>query len=278
VTDKQKVIAYRIIEQNLDLYASFFDHGWARELSERTPPALADAVDSLCLAWKEAAATHRLPWLMIHQMEAFSRGLTRGHKPHMASLIENLNGWLKNELNGALQRAERKKLVAAIKKIDQRLRIASQERDVAFPARQYWNDLISQTEFQLSISGSQGQSYCALVFAYEWFLSGCLQALGGDEEAWPSTTQFWEEWENRLARAGRADYWDDKPVKIAREARNCLAHRGGKAKKKLVDLAPRFAINPDGIICIRPSDNRQLFEVLKEKVDRIVGQVKSELA
>ena len=35
MTDGKKVIATRMIEANLDLYVSFYDHAWAQELGER---------------------------------------------------------------------------------------------------------------------------------------------------------------------------------------------------------------------------------------------------
>jgi hypothetical protein len=267
-----------MIEANLDLYASFYDHAWALELSERAPAQLVEAVESLCLAWKEAAATHRLPWLMIHQMEAFAGGMIRGHKPRMARLVEALKGWVWRELDGSLQRAEKKKLIGVIKKADQGLRLSDHQQDVSIPAVAYWNDLIGQSEFQLSITGSQNLSYCALVFGYEWFLVGCFRALGGPEKYKSNEERFWTEFAALLGGDPKAGYWDDRPVKIARLARNCIAHTGGKVKPELLTEKPDLFISDDGLITVRPSNNRDLFEVLKGKVTRLVGEVTPKLA
>ena len=104
------------------------------------------------------------------------RGDDRGHKPRMARLVEALKGWIWRELDGSLQRAEKKKLIGVIKKADQGLRLSDHKQDASIPAVAYWNDLIGQSEFQLSITGSQNLSYCTLVFGYEWFLVGCFRA------------------------------------------------------------------------------------------------------
>jgi len=45
--DKHEVIATRMIEPDLDLYDTFFDHAWAVALSERAPEPLRAAVDNL---------------------------------------------------------------------------------------------------------------------------------------------------------------------------------------------------------------------------------------
>jgi hypothetical protein len=277
VTDGKKVIANKMIETRLDLYASFFDHRWAQELDQRTPPKLAEAVESLCLAWKEAAATHRLPWLMIHQMEAFAGGMIRGHKPRMARLVEALKSWVWRELDGSLQRAEKKKLIGAIKKADQSLRLSDHKQDVKIPAVAYWNDLIDKSEFQFSIIGSQNLSYCGLVFGYEWFLVSCFRVLGGPDKYKSNEDRFWTDFTARLGGDPKAEYWEDRPVKIARIARNCIAHSGGKAKPELLAEKPDLFVSDDGLITVRPSNNRALFEVLKEKVTRLVGEVAPKL-
>jgi len=79
VDDDQRVIATKMIETRLHLYNTFFDVRWAQDLSLRMPNQLSQAFDHLCLAWEEAANTHRLPWLMVQQMKGFADGLTRNH-------------------------------------------------------------------------------------------------------------------------------------------------------------------------------------------------------
>jgi hypothetical protein len=277
--DEHKVIATRMIDTNLEDYATFFDHGWAKEMSNHVHPRLADALERLCLAWKEAANTHRLPWLMIHQMEAFARGFMRRAKPDLVVLIGEFRDWLFREMNGKLQRVEKKAIHTAIKNIDQRLRLASQEKDASLPATKYCNDLLDQPEFQLSISGSQNLTYCGLVFGYEWFVVSCFRALGGPVKKRPSTQSFWAEFKSLLGGDPQAMYWDDPPIWLAREARNCIAHLGGKAKNEVIarNARPGLFISLEGVISVRTRDNRALFDLLKRKVTQLVGEVQPKL-
>jgi hypothetical protein len=66
-------------------------------------------------------------------------------------------------------------------------------------------------------------------------------------------------------------------VKIAREARNCIAHLGGKAKPELLALTPTLWISHEEIISVRASDNHALFEVLKSKVSVMIEEMKKKL-
>ncbi|HET6576219.1 MAG TPA: hypothetical protein VFG68_21640 [Fimbriiglobus sp.] len=273
MTNAKKVIVNRMIEMNLEQYTGFFDHDWAKDFVARVPSRLTDAAGSLCLAWKEASNTHRLPWLMVHQMTAFAKGFMKGHKSHMARLIDEFRGWVLRELDGSLKRAERKTVLEGIRKIDQRLRIADQEQNASFPAREYWDDIVQKSEFQLSISGSQNLAYCALVFAYEWFVVSCFRVLGGPEKYKPNEDRFWTEFTTLFGRDMKPDYWDDQPVKIARIARNCITHLGGKTKPELIAETPALWISPEGIVSVQPSDNRDLFTVLKGKVSQLVGEL-----
>lgn len=277
MADKKRVIETRVIETRLELYNSFFDHAWAREMTGRVPLRLADAFDSLCLAWKEAANTHRLPWLMIHQMEQFAGGFMRRSQPDTAEMIVKFRDWLLSEMDGELKRVEKKAVIAAIKKIDQGLRVASQVKDAHFPAVEYWNDLIGKSEFRLSISGSQGQTFCALVFGYEWFLVGSFRALGGPEKYKPSEDRFWSEFGKLLGGDPKAVYWDDQAVRIARTARNSIAHLGGKAKPDLLAEEHGLFISPEGIISVQPTNNRDLFEALRAKVTQLVEEATPKL-
>jgi hypothetical protein len=138
--------------------------------------------------------------------------------------------------------------------------------------------LIEESEFQLSIWGSQSLSYCALIFAYEWFVVNCFRLLGGLEKVKPNEEKFWKGFQTMLGRDVKPDYWDDKPVKIARLTRNCIVHLGSKAKQELLDESPSLLISNEGIITIRPSDTRILFATLKDKVTQLIDEVLPKMA
>jgi hypothetical protein len=272
--DPKKVIMTKRIETDLRLYAMFFDHEWARALAERVSSTkLEPAFDNLCVAWKEASNTHRLPWLMITQMEAFVGGYVRGHRPYGMRLIDILKIRLTRELGDGLRHMQKKKIDEVLETIDRDFRDGEKDHEVSLEPCGYWNMLVKQEEFQSSIWGSQNLSYCALIFAYEWFMVSCFRLLGGLEKARPNEDRFWAGFQTALGRDVKPDYWDDKPVKIARLARNCIAHTGGKAKQELPDESPSLFISTEGIITIQPSDTRDLFTVLKNKVTPLVDEV-----
>jgi hypothetical protein len=260
--------------RTLEQYNGFFAHEWAHATQDAIPPKLADAFSILCLAWKEASNTHRMPWLMVHQMKEFAKGLLGSHKPHISQLIEEFKNWMLRELNGALQRSEKKAVNASIKKIDQRLRLSKQQRDFEFPAMEYWKDIVTKSEIQLSISGSQNLAYCGLVFAYEWFVVNCFRALGGAEKERPNWPTFWTLFQSKLKSDPKTVYWDDRPVMIAREVRNCIAHLGGKVKPALLAEKPEIAIGPEGLFTVMPADNHKLFAVLKLKVSQLIEEAR----
>jgi hypothetical protein len=278
MNDTERVIATKMIETRLHLYDTFFDSRWAQDLSARMPAQLGEQFDHLCLAWKEAANTHRLPWLMVQQMKGFADGLTRNHKPYLARFIEGVKQMILNGLSGALKRAERKTVEGYIKTMDQKLRLAEQQQcEIAFPVDNYWNWIIGVPDFQLSIAGSQGQTYCALVFGYECFLVSVFRALGGSEKSKPNEDRFWVQFSAFIGGDPQGTYWDDSAVKIARFTRNSIAHLGGKAKPELLAEQHGLYISPQGIISVQPLNNRELFRILKGKVTRLVAEATPKL-
>ncbi len=282
--DKKTIIATLAIEPDLDRYATFFDGPWAEALFKRAPTQLADAVSNLVLSWRMAANTHRLPWLMIHQMEGFASGFMRRSKPDMAVLMERLRNWLFKELDGELRRVEKKAINAVIDKLDQGLRLESQTKDGRIPAREYWDEISDQQEMCFSITGSQNLSYCALFFAYEWFLVGCFRALGGEAKFRTNQDKFWKRFAELLGRDPVPDYWEEpegaasRPLVVARLARHSIAHTGGKAKEELKAEKHGLTVSPEGFVSVWPSNNLALFSVLKQKVDRLVDEVSPKLS
>jgi len=214
---------------------------------------------------------------MIRQMEAFAGGFMRRSKPDVAVLVGEFRDWLLREMGGELQRVEKRAVTAAVKKIDQRLRLASQAGDARFPAREYWADGSKQSEVALSIAGSQNLAYCALFFGYEWFLVSGFRALGGHAKLRPNQDKFWDRFGELLGRDPKPAFWEERSLRVARHARNSIAHTGGKAKPELVAEAPDLFVSEEGFISVRPTDNHALFRVLREKVDRFVNEMTKKL-
>lgn len=276
--DERKVIATRMVDPVLDHYQSFFDGAWAEAIHARAPDKLRPALDNLFLTWKEAGNTHRLPWMMIRQMEAYSDRLVRDHSPHMMELMERIRDWVLRELDGALVRADKRKVIAAIKNIDRGLRLQKQQKEIPFPSTEFWAGVVHDQEMGITISGSQNLSYCALYFGYEWFLVSSFRELGGPEKYRPHEERFWKKFNELAGKDMEEEFWDKQSLWIAREARNSIAHLGSKAKRELAEKKPDLHICGEGFISVQANDNHALFAVLKDRVDRLVDELGPQLA
>jgi hypothetical protein len=278
------VIVTMTIDPDLAGYDTFFDGAWAEALTNRAPVQLSDAVGNLILSWRMAADTHRIPFLMIDQMENFAESFMRRSKPDMAVLMERFRSWLFKELDGKLQRVEKKAISAALSKLDQGLRLQSQVKDARFPAMEYWADISGKKALTFSIAGSQNLAYCALFFAYDWFLAGCFRALGGEEELQTNGKKFWKRFKELLGRDPEPDYWEEpedavsRPIAAAKLARHSIAHTGALAKKKLREKPHGLRISKEGFISVWPENNWTLFKLLQGKVDRLVDEIAAKLA
>jgi hypothetical protein len=57
-------------DSRLEAYQSFFDHPWAKEIMALAHGTKLDQpVFDLCAAWRGAANTHLLPWLLATQVQ-----------------------------------------------------------------------------------------------------------------------------------------------------------------------------------------------------------------
>ena len=100
-----------VIDPNLNSYKTFFDHCWCQRIIESAErSALDEPVFHLCMAWRGAANTHSLPWLMVHNMQSFAEGLVRSQEPVAAKLVAALAGRLSAEMGKGLRSAQREQL------------------------------------------------------------------------------------------------------------------------------------------------------------------------
>ncbi len=71
-----------LIDDRLDSYKSFFDHGWAGRIMDLARDTkLERSVFNLCVNWKAVANTHVLPWFTMGCVSNFAKGLLAAHEP-----------------------------------------------------------------------------------------------------------------------------------------------------------------------------------------------------
>lgn len=269
--DPKTVIARPMIETRRHLYDTYLDYKWLQTFE--VPPQIEDAFNSLWMAWKEAANTHRMPFLMAEGMEAFANSYVRSRPPKGRRMIDAMQFTLARD--GELKRQQKKKMQATLRKADQAERIAND--GVRFPKEMYWKNIIGGSEMQISIIGSQSLAFCAQFFAYECFVVACFEALGGNPKRRPSDERFWSEYQRLLGDDPQKSYWDEPVISTAREVRNSIAHRAGRVKPSLMRKEHGFYVSDMGVVSVMPLNNIELFGVLKRAVEELVAQVSRKL-
>ena len=265
-----------VIDERLESYRTFFDHVWAEKIGKLAAGTkLESPVFNLRINWKAAANTCVVPWLICTTVSGFSAGFAMGREPFAAQMVSACAKRLPAEMPG-LSNMRRKELSVAVKKIgtDLMALLAQQADESAVNANEMWTTLLNgaaQSEFRLSIWGSQRISYGAIYHAYEDFVRECIGLGLGRAKYKPrgGTKEL-------VADAGQhfgpqiADACLNSPdVKIARLVRNSLAHNGGKETDELKKVQHGILVE-DNVLQIMAPDTRRLFYVLKERAYKLV--------
>lgn len=154
------------IDNRLASYTTFFDHEWARKLGDLVAKTkIDDASFALCMAWKSAANTHALPWMMMHCMEGFANGLLKGYEPFGLKVVSALAQRIPSEMGDSLSNMRRKQLASIIQDIGNDVYTASRNNNEEFDVEQAWTSFLDpeMVELHLSIWGSQRICYGALL-------------------------------------------------------------------------------------------------------------------
>ncbi|MFL5328701.1 MAG: hypothetical protein ACJ8C4_07280 [Gemmataceae bacterium] len=129
------------------------------------------------------------------------------------------------------------------------------------------------------MSVAPGMAFCTVFFAYDCFIDACYKSLKLNPKYVTGQGVFWTELETKVTNA-KARFWTDDYVTMAREARNSIAHRGGKAKKELIDAIAKISvpgeqiqIGPAGEVNVQASDCQVLSIKLKDKVSELIAAV-----
>lgn len=276
--EDKKIISAKMIQFDLLSYTSFYDHDWSRATFDAVHGSpLEDAVNSLCVLWKSAANTHHLPALTARLLAATSEGYLNGLNPYNADFFTRFADALVQRMGKDLSHMKGKAIRQQISEMGRAFTFNIPEAEFSIEA--WWNRLNIHGEFHLTMFGAISLCFCALLFGYESFVVDCYTLLGLDVRHRISRREFWSELEKVVPHA-KAAYWSDDYITMARETRNCIAHRGNKAKPELLEAIKRVPagqlrihVQPDGEISIMAGDNHLLFGALKSKVTALIEEV-----
>jgi hypothetical protein len=262
-----------VIDPHLDSYRTFFDHGWARQMMELAEGSVLDGpVFDLCVAWRGAANTHYLPWLMMESMKSFAEGLSLTHEPLGAKLLAAMKLRLSAEMGDSLRLMQRQQLDQAIQRIGTEVQAALEKERVEFDTEFMWQRYLDNSEFQFSLWGSQRLCYGAVYYAYEDFLLRTYKLAMGQAAYQIRRDDFSKDFGTAFGVSLRDYCWSDPAVHVARLTRHALVHNGGRVTDKLSRQKHNLRVE-GGELQIMPSDTKALFDLLKDRAFSLTKEV-----
>jgi hypothetical protein len=262
------------LDDNLDSYKTFLDHEWAQGSSSKTTGTLLEEIFfDLQWSWKGAANTFYMPWLTVSTMVAAGLGGAVDHAfpaRYTAPLTDRLVKRMELSNMGT------KKLVRELQIISEEVR-AEDERPPVVETEMVWRTMLMQSEFRLSIWGSQRLSYAAVYYAYEDFLARCYR-LSTAQPDYRMGQGFSQDFRKQYGTDLRDYCWSDPNVNIARLTRHALVHNGGRLTSVLKKLNNHGLKLRGDDIQIFPAFTKSLYELLKDRVTKFLSDPDGPLA
>jgi hypothetical protein len=263
----------RIVYDNrLDSYKSFFDHPWAKRLSEFTKGTRLDgAACDLCLDWKSAALTSRMPWLHVTSLSDFHDGYTSGGPSVALKLLDALANRIPKEMASNLSRNRQRELQAIILRLKKDVDAVLGDTPALDP-KKVWGNYLSIEEFGLSLWSSQRLCYAAVYYGYEDFLRRIVSEFGFAKKTHMSTKDVAKGFEKIVGPAIAFACIFGPEITLARNVRNAIVHNGGRVTDEIMKSPVSFRTD-GGRVQIMPEDTNALFHLLKERITVIADKI-----
>jgi hypothetical protein len=265
-------------DRNLESYRGFMDYDWAKAVSTKSVGTPFEfAIFDLTMSWKGSSNTFAMPLLMVEGSRAFWTAFSQSHcdQTMVLAVIKEISERLCREVE--FSNMKRKEVKAAVDRI---VREAAHAEEVTrssfvFPTEQLWYSYLTpkqpgSAEFHLILWTSQRLCFSSLIHAYEFFVQDVLRIKGGKSDSWrPRFSDLISEMSRLLGDSIADECLTHADIDAAKRIRNSLAHNGGRETD---DLKGKHKIRtcPDGRLHIWPEDNRQLFELLKDRASKII--------
>ena len=265
------------IELRLDSYKDFYDRAWFEKWTGETRgTALYQPVFDLGAAWRYAANTHVLPWLlatMVQEATEMNLNTTEPFgKKYVAHVHERLVKRMGSSLRKAQQHLLRKELDVIYEEVEAAAVAVAPHR---FVPDATWQMMLQNSEFRFALIGSQRSCYGAVYYAYEDFLTRCVGLAKREPDyRWFKRQVFERDITDQFSTAIRQQCWDDSDIQLARLARNALVHRGCRVDDEFRE-AQKAATHPlvvcDDEIQIMAPDTSSLFRLLKDRATVLIS-------
>lgn len=134
--------------------------------------------------------------------------------------------------------------------------------------QQLWNEYLEIDSFKGALWKTAESAYGSIYYAYENLLVNLLNT-GHETQVRVTQRDFSSIVSERFGESLASKIWNNSPIAVVKEVRNCLVHRGGKASTALLKMKPLPRIE-GGDILISAKDVRILHGLLKPKVLMLV--------
>jgi hypothetical protein len=256
------------IDERLESYASFFDHAWASRFVDASQGTLLyEAAHDLCLDWKGIALASRMSWLMVHSLEKFYEGFSKTDPSFSGRLTRALGEYVAS--HSSLSNMRKKELIGIVGELGLNVQEDMKRQPSPIEPKMVWADYLKVKEMGWALWSSQRTAYGSLYFGYENFLRNAVGLARGepDYRAFKYSV-IRRDFEGAFGEPLALECIDDPEIEIARLARHCLTHNGGKPSPELNGTTHKIRVQ-NGRLQIFPEDVRALFSLLTNRVLKI---------
>lgn len=268
------------IDENLESYQNYLPDEWVKRLHDSVPEntMLDLLVLKLGASWRCATYTAQMPSTLTKGFLSAAIGRTSFSSPDSSitqmseAIIRRLCDKLPSlNFNKEITRQLKFHLLEISRELLHEVSVATRAANNSFDIQNFWKQHLSDQAFRLSLRDSQRSAFLSVFHAYESFLIDCLKIYSGTNKLRVNTGLFNKTLDSFLCESDRGLIWIGKDIKVFKEARNALAHNGGKLTDELRSISSGKFIVAGDELQIMPKDVKDLIGVLMIGVDAIVA-------
>jgi hypothetical protein len=263
-----------LIDQRLESYESFFDHAWgARFLGISEGTLLYEPAYDLCVDWKGIALSSRMSWLMVHSLKHFAHGYGQSNPSFSQRLTRALGQYVADK--SSLSNMRRRELLGIVDELGSKVQEEMKNQPSPVEPREVWAEYLKVPEMAWALWSSQRMAYGALYFSFENYLHTAVSIARSEPEYRAFKHKaLRDDFANVFGETVAVACIDDPEIEIARLARHCLTHNGGKPSPELKATTHKMRVRSDRLQ-VFPEDVRGLFSLLTDRALQVANAASS---
>lgn len=221
------------------------------------------------------------PSLMMGALEAFGSVILSGNNfgPKFSEMFSNIVCG-PSLCSDPFSSKQKEWIQKACAQIAQRAHALSVQKSADVDFTGVWNNICQSDspishEFQKALWKLSELGYCGFYFAYENFIVNSIRAISGNLKLNNRPGKELKEFGEAFKKIGGSafnDFYDGDRIRICREMRHAIVHRGGKANQYLKDQGKRVKID-EGYVVIGIPNTWDLLGNVMNWTERFVNAV-----